>query len=123
MQTIKGTLTSHWWIVTVFVIVAVVVVYFIYSEVYSKTYNKNVQQLPVVNLTTPKIYASSTPAITTNNPAPAWDVTKGDLPTNSDQAQYVLLYPSSTPDQILAAQNIQAGAGANEFLNSETTIY
>jgi hypothetical protein len=121
VQTIKGHLTSHWWIVAIFLIVAIVVVFLIYSEL-----NKNSNDNPtIINLTTPaNARITNSPANTTgggngwsaSNPtgfyAPAWTVSSGALPTNDNQAQLVLLDPSATQAQIDAANAIEAMANS-----------
>ena len=121
-KTIKGDLTSHWWIVALFIIAAVVLAWYIYTKFQADSGGNNNNVIPNTTPYVPSTIPSNAyvPPIPVVTPA-GFTVSSGALPVTLNDAQAVMLDPNATPAQVTEAQNIEA-QNNNEVLTKEEGI-
>ncbi len=107
------------WVIIVIIIVVLLGVYLFLRNKY-KNYNASSTSTDSGNTSNPlsgiTFNSIGLPIFHTTKPTTkAWDVASGDLPTNANQAQIVLLDPTSTKAQIDAANNILNSQAATSY--------
>lgn len=119
-KTIKGDLTSHWWIVAIFIIAAIVLTYYIYTKVQADNGNNTTTTIPNTTPYVPaKQIAPAAPVTPTPQTPVGFNVASGMLPVTLQDAEQVMLDPNATAAQINEAQNIEATNNSETLSNEE----